>query len=271
MPVSPKAFEYQFSPSALKRVRDRLGLSQAKLAERLDLPVNTVSRWERGETTPDANSLAAIYSIAKDQGLETEFFQKGGGMVSAKKQKKSPTPLNGRRVLNKNRARVVMLWDFQNVALDADSASEVWFYMARFLPVAFPNVKEWELKVYASWEHRSAVQNLIGFKTEQPYSNADAQIKQDARRLCGVPEQSHFMIYGRPNHDPKSTIFVLVSKDGDFANLISDARQAGVDVYLWAPPGCSKELASSVNRSNIIPWHHPCITVSEDNLKLLRK
>jgi DNA-binding transcriptional regulator YiaG len=75
MPVSPtNSFEYQFSPSALNKVRSQLGLSQAKLAGRLELPVNTVSRWERGETTPDAHSLAAIYSIAKEQGLTARFF-----------------------------------------------------------------------------------------------------------------------------------------------------------------------------------------------------
>ena len=265
MPVSPGSFEYQFSPGALKQVRDKLGLSQTKLAARLDLPVNTISRWERGETTPDANSLAAIYSIAKERGLEPEFFQKGVGMVTTKK--KPPQPLNGRLVLNRQRTRLVMSWDFQNVALDAREAFDAWFYMDKFLDIAFPKVDKWEIRAYASWQHNEAVKNLRDVKLEQTYSNADAQINRDALSLCGV-QRSY---WGHSGVDPKDTVLVLVSKDGDFAELISEAEQAGVDVYLWAPPGCSQDLRGTVKKANIIPWTHPCITVSEENLKRLRR
>ena len=266
MPVSPGSFEYQFSPGALKQVRDKLGLSQAKLAARLDLPVNTISRWERGETTPDANSLAAIYSIAKERGLEPEFFQKGVGMVTTKK--KPPQPLNGRVVLNRQRTRLVMAWDFQNVALDAGEAFDTWFYMDKFLDIAFPSVDKWDLRAYTSWQYpNDAVNAMRYFKLVQCLSNADNQIKQETRNLCGV--QTHY--WGRPDVDPKDTVLVLVSKDGDFADLLNEVGQAGVDVYLWAPPGCSRDLLEAVKRDNIIPWNHPCITVSEDNLKRLRR
>lgn len=263
MPVSPGSFEYQFSPGALKQVRDKLGLSQTKMAARLDLPVNTISRWERGETTPDANSLAAIYSIAKERGLEPEFFQRGVGMVTTKK--KPPQPLNGRVVLNRQRTRLVMSWDFQNVALDAREAFDAWFYMDKFLDIAFPKVDKWELRAYASWQHNDAVKNLRYVKLEQISSNSDYQIKQDTRRLCGVQP------FGWPVVNPKDTVLVLVSKDSDFAELISETDQAGVDVYLWAPPGCSQDLRGAVKKANIIPWTHPCITVSEENLKRLRR
>lgn len=76
MPVNPKDFEFRFSPGSLVEIRERLGLSQAKLAERLKVPVNTLSRWERSDTTPDANALAAIHSIAVKGGLKPEFFQR---------------------------------------------------------------------------------------------------------------------------------------------------------------------------------------------------
>lgn len=33
----------------LRKRRVRLGLSQAELAARLDIPANTIARWERGE------------------------------------------------------------------------------------------------------------------------------------------------------------------------------------------------------------------------------
>ena len=37
--------------SALRRLRRRLGLSQARFAELLGVASNTVARWERGERT----------------------------------------------------------------------------------------------------------------------------------------------------------------------------------------------------------------------------
>lgn len=35
--------------SELRRIRKRLGLTQAALAERIAVATNTVARWERGE------------------------------------------------------------------------------------------------------------------------------------------------------------------------------------------------------------------------------
>ena len=87
MPVNPNDFEYRFSPESLVEIRERLGLSQAKLAERLKVPVNTLSRWERSDTTPDANALAAIHSIAVKGGLKPEFFQRSTNMAQNPRQR----------------------------------------------------------------------------------------------------------------------------------------------------------------------------------------
>jgi len=271
MPVIPNDFDYQFSPSALREVRENLGLSQAQIAKRLNLPVNTVSGWERGETIPDANSLAAIYSIATGAGFEPVFFRKGGSMTSSTKKRQAPEkPLNGRRVLNRQRTRLALLWDFQNVALDPDQAFDAWFYMEKFLDIAFPSVDEWELKLYASGPHSEAVKNLRYLDVRQIGYNADTQIQQDIRRFCSLPTASVWGSMGQ-RHDPKDTVLVLVSKDGDFSDLLYEADQAGIDVYLWAPPGCSQDLIGVTRRDHIIPWNHPCIMVSEDNLNRLSR
>jgi len=37
------------TPTALRRLRRRLGMSQAKLAALIGVHANTVARWERGE------------------------------------------------------------------------------------------------------------------------------------------------------------------------------------------------------------------------------
>ena len=238
----PSDFEYQFSPSALREVREHLGLSQTQLAKRLNLPTNTVSRWERGDTSPDANSLAAIYSIATGAGLEPIFFRRGGDMVSSTKRRQDPQkPLNGRRVLNRQRTRLAMMWDFQNVPLEPDDALDAWFYMDKFIDIAFPSVDDWNLKVYTSWQHNDAVKNLRYLDVNQVGTNADSQIEQDIRSFCNLTDSNVWWGQGQ-DHDPKDAVLILVSKDGDFADLLYEADQAGVDVYLWAPPGCSRDL-----------------------------
>lgn len=72
VPVRPGA--YTFRRESISEVRLHLGLSQAQLAQHLGVPKNTVSRWETGATTPDADSLAAIYSIARQAGIMANFF-----------------------------------------------------------------------------------------------------------------------------------------------------------------------------------------------------
>lgn len=44
----------------VRSARRRLGLTQDKLAEKLGVTRNTVSRWERGEVSPSPENLAAL-------------------------------------------------------------------------------------------------------------------------------------------------------------------------------------------------------------------
>ena len=60
---------YEFNKDTLVEIRKRMGISQSKMADLLEIPANTLSRWETGATVPDADSLAAIYSLAKEHGV----------------------------------------------------------------------------------------------------------------------------------------------------------------------------------------------------------
>ena len=66
---------YRFSPNSLIGLRRTLAITQAEMASRLGVPANTVSRWETGATVPDADSLAAIYSVAMEHQVQPNFFQ----------------------------------------------------------------------------------------------------------------------------------------------------------------------------------------------------
>lgn len=65
---------YEFNKESLIEIRKRMGISQSKMAELLGVPPNTLSRWETGATVPDASSLAAIYSLVKEHGIDPPPF-----------------------------------------------------------------------------------------------------------------------------------------------------------------------------------------------------
>lgn len=51
--------------SSLRSTRDRLGITQAALARRLDVSMQTVNNWERGRCVPrDAREILAQLEIA---------------------------------------------------------------------------------------------------------------------------------------------------------------------------------------------------------------
>ncbi|MBI3049241.1 MAG: helix-turn-helix transcriptional regulator [Acidobacteria bacterium] len=54
------------TPSDLRRLRRRLGLSQAGFAERVGVTSNTVARWERGELGMRATTARLIQFIAQE-------------------------------------------------------------------------------------------------------------------------------------------------------------------------------------------------------------
>lgn len=65
--------------SLAKRIaacRKQAGLSQEKLAERMGVSRQTISRWETGETLPDirqSKRLAVLYHITLDELVEYDF------------------------------------------------------------------------------------------------------------------------------------------------------------------------------------------------------
>jgi putative transcriptional regulator len=57
------------SPSEIAEVRERAGVSQAVLAGFLNVAVNTVSQWERGERRPTGAALKLLH-VVKRNGIE---------------------------------------------------------------------------------------------------------------------------------------------------------------------------------------------------------
>ena len=57
------------SPSEIAAVRERAGVSQAIRRELLNVAVNTVSQWERGERKPTGAALKLLH-VVKRSGIE---------------------------------------------------------------------------------------------------------------------------------------------------------------------------------------------------------
>jgi type I restriction enzyme M protein len=55
----------------VKSARQRLGLTQEKLARALKVSFPTVNRWENGKTTPDARSLHALAELLRERSPES--------------------------------------------------------------------------------------------------------------------------------------------------------------------------------------------------------
>ena len=58
-----------FNNATMRRRRLKLGLSQEKLARKMDVACQTVYRWEAGAKTP---SLASVDALAKALGVQAK-------------------------------------------------------------------------------------------------------------------------------------------------------------------------------------------------------
>lgn len=73
----------------LQQLRKNNNLSQEELAEKIGVSRQAVSKWERGETSPDTENLillSRLYRMSLDELVRTESFPVSGGAVSLKKE-----------------------------------------------------------------------------------------------------------------------------------------------------------------------------------------
>jgi transcriptional regulator with XRE-family HTH domain len=111
---------YEFDPNSIKVIRQKLNLKQSDLAQMLGETTTktTISRWENGDTTPDAKSLAAIYSVAVQGGLKPEFFKNTGNKGG--------------------RSRLIVSWDFQNWRPTSSNIKETSDLIRQTISTQFP-------------------------------------------------------------------------------------------------------------------------------------
>lgn len=63
-------------PDAIKWIRDRLDLTQAELAQALNVSYATINRWENGKHFPAPLVRAAIRAYCSKSGLDFPFQER---------------------------------------------------------------------------------------------------------------------------------------------------------------------------------------------------
>ena len=205
VPVGSGKFE--FRPDTLVVIRGQLGLSQSKMAKLLGVPANTLSRWETGTTTPDADSLAAVYSVAVEHGV-------------------TPTLFSRRRPVSKRqerRSRLLVMWDFQNLSVSVADVPPVNVQLREELDRRFGFTSYRRFKAFAHPMQSAATDELVrlGWRVREDDDDIDEEIISQSRSDGG--------------QEPADTILVLITQDGDFVDLLRDLKSDGVAVFLMSP------------------------------------
>ena len=223
-----KKGSFEFNPSVLIDIRNKLKISQAEMAKQIGVPPNTLSRWENKATVPDAQSLASIYSLAMDNGITPTFF-------SIRKDTKPSQII---------RDRLLVMWDFCTLGLQAYQVEEAEKWIKSELKRRFHNMNIEIFKAFSHPSQSSATDKLIelGWRVWEEPSSMDKELIDQARSDAG--------------QDLKATILVLITRDNEFIDLIDEMQKKGVRVYLFSPsntdPDLIEKLAANAGLSGIV-------------------
>ena len=59
-------------PALVKKLRDKLIISQEELAKLLEVSFATINRWENGHTEPTIKAKRKLFELCKENGIKIE-------------------------------------------------------------------------------------------------------------------------------------------------------------------------------------------------------
>jgi transcriptional regulator with XRE-family HTH domain len=232
-PVKPG--KYEFKKKSLIDVRKKMGLSQAKMAEKLKVPANTLSRWEIGTTVPDANNLAGFYSLAKEHGIIPEFFGLRSNIV--------PFKYNS-----------IVIWDFQTTGIQT-----LWVQYAHDTIMAEIGKRfTGMVPIYKAFTHPSQraakdILDNLDWTTWEGNDEIFSKIVNQAKGDCG--------------QNPEGTVLVLITLDDGFTELADELMGTGVRVFVMSPNIYNTKLIQKVGQDQSIPWFSFSLDQSKRKLR----
>ncbi len=195
---------YIFRKESLIEVRQRLGLSQSQMANRLQVPKNTLWRWETGATAPDANRLATIYSLAMENDHMPTFF--------------APATQKARV-----RDRVLVFWDGLSVAPMFHNGGEASRWVVDVASGLVREINHLRLKAYLNpSQHQLTLQlEAEGWRIWEDEGDWYEYLFSQALADSG--------------QEPDATVVLLITVDPDYADLVRELHRNRVQVYVIAP------------------------------------
>ena len=160
------------------------------------------------------------------------------------------------------RSRLLVMWDFQNLGVPAWEVPQVNAWIRKELDTRFPATSYQRFKAFSHPSQSAAVDVLqdSGWRAWEDTEDMDEEMDNQSRSDCG--------------QDPKDTILVLVTRDGDFVELVNDLKTEGVLVYLISPTDVNRKLMNAFGGNQWIPMnagHHPRIIGALPNALRLQK
>jgi len=230
--MSTKEGTYEFKPESLVGIRKRLKTSQGEMARLLDVLPNTLSRWETGATAPDANSLAKIYSVAKEHGITPSFFS-------------LRTETRGTR----SRYRLIVLWDFQTLGVPSYQLNEADSWIRTEVGRRFGRMTHRLYKAFTHPNQSAEADGLekLGWRVWEDDQDIDEEIIDQARSDSG--------------QDPAGTVLVLITQDKNFTDIIEELQVEGVRIYLLGPSSIGGDLVGKVGERRWIQWMPPIVSL----------
>lgn len=222
----PKPGAYRFRKESLAEVRRRIGLSQAAMAVRLGVPPNTLSRWETGATTPDAVSLAAVYSIAKEEGMEPRFFTTPDTVLVY-----FDVPDN---------SRMVYVVTGPNYVREHVAKVDDW--LRNEVKRRVPDAARMLWKAFVSDD---------AHRWTDPLMDLDYRIWTDDYGK-DRKEVIHQQMLADAGQNPSHTTIFLFSAGGDYRFVIEDLQGRGIEVYAMAPSSFVWGISQAVRPNHYI-------------------
>ena len=141
-----------------------------------------------------------------------------------------------------HRTRLVVVLDFQNLGVTARNITKMDDFIMEGVDRIAPQTDHEVFKAFARSDQDAAVSELrkLKWRVKADKANMDSAIIQQAKSDCG--------------HDPEKTVLVICSKDRDFASLIQEMRDWGVEVYLMGPHDVSQRLKEAVGHGRWVVW-----------------
>ena len=176
--------------STIKRLRERKNLTQAQLAERLDVSPKTISKWETAKGLPDISLLGAIASaldISVMELMSGDTVINGNVSANMLRSKIYVCPVCG-NVINSVGEAVISCCGITLPPLEAEEADEV--HRAKLERIE----DEWYIEISHEMT-KSHYISFIAYVTSDKFELAKLYPEGNAEARFKVKGRGHFYFY----------------------------------------------------------------------------